>query len=144
MRTTAMLIRGSGSLNGIASQVSFPSMSISRMTHCRIRRRLVDDALEQLGFDRAIGGGPYVLARLCQFRVAGIIEAGSGAARLLEPGVEIAGGHPLDDKPHPGKTVAPRICPKAGQLALPAGEDVNLRGHADPHVHLSAHSPPPR
>src|SRR5215813_14139941 len=138
MRTTAMLIRGSGSLNGIASQVSFPSMSISRMTHCRIRRRLVDDALEQLGFDRAIGGGPYVLARLCQFRVAGIIEAGSGAARLLEPGVEIAGGHRLDDKPHPGKTVAAEICRKAGILARLVGEKVEMSDHAAHRVDLTA------
>jgi hypothetical protein len=75
------------------------------MTHCRTRRRLVEDALEQLGFDRAIGGGRYVLARLCQFGVGGIVEAGSGAARLLEPSVEIAGGHRLDDEPHPGKAV---------------------------------------
>src|SRR5262249_6838147 len=138
MRTTAMLMRGSGSLNGIASQVSLPSMSTSRVTHCRTSRRLVEDALEQLGFDRAIGGGRYVLARLCQFGVAGIVEAGSGAARLLEPSVEIAGGHRLDDEPHPGKTVATEICRKAGILARLVGEKVEMSDHAPHRVDLTA------
>src|SRR5215831_10555457 len=69
IRTTAMLMRGSGSLNGIASQVSFPSMSISRVTHCRARRRLVEDALEQLRFHRAIGCRRYGFARLGQLGV---------------------------------------------------------------------------
>src|SRR5690349_1904834 len=117
-----MLMRGSGSLNGIASQVSFPSMSTSRVTRCRIRgsrtrRRLVEDALEHLGFHRAIDAGRYVLARLCEFGVAGIVEAGSGAARLREPSVEIARRHRLGDEPHVGKTVAAEHCRKAGILA---------------------------
>src|SRR5262249_11724563 len=104
--TTAPLSSGSGSLNGIASQVSPPSMSTSPVTHCRPRRRLVEDALEQLGFDRAIGGGRHGLARLCQLGVAGIVESGSGAAHLFEPNIEIAGRHRLDDEAHLGKAVA--------------------------------------
>src|SRR5262249_30007525 len=95
IRTTAMLVIGSGSLKGIASQVSLPSMSTSRVTHCRTRCRLVEDALEQLRFHRAIGCGRYVLARLCQFGVAGLVEARSGAAHLFEPRIEIAGWHRL-------------------------------------------------
>src|SRR5689334_20312106 len=143
MRTTAMLMRGSGSLNGIAAQVSFPSMSTSYVTHCRIRRsrtlrRLVEDALEQLGLDRAIGCGRYVLARLCQFGVAGIVEAGSGAARLRDPGVEISSGHRLDDEPHPRKTVAAEICRKAGKLARVVREKVEMRNHAAHRVDLAA------
>src|SRR5215472_4589654 len=111
IRTTAMLMRGSGSLNGIASQLSFPSMSISRVMHRRIRRSrtrrcLVEDALEQLRVHRVIGCRRYGLARLCQLGVAGIVEPGSAAARLREPGVEIAGRHRLGDEPHVGKTVA--------------------------------------
>src|SRR4029077_18915722 len=97
MRITAMLMRGSGSLNGIAAQVSFPSMSTSRLIRWRTpgaatsrvpgTRRLVEDALEQLRVYRAIGCSRYVLARLCQFGVAGIVEAGSAAARLREPSI---------------------------------------------------------
>src|SRR5262252_8145951 len=138
MRTTAMLMRGSGSLNGMASQVSFPSMSTSRVTHCRARSRLVEDALEQLGFDRAIGGGRYVLARLCQFGIAGIVEAGSGAAHLFEPRIEIAGWHRLGDEPHVGKTVAAEHCRKAGILAGLVGEKVKMSDHAAHRVDLTA------
>src|SRR6516225_1345620 len=149
IRTTAMLMIGSGSLNGIASQLSLPSMSASRVTHYwRIRpadtrvsgarRCLAEDALEQLGFHRAIGCGRHVLARLCQLSVAGIVEAGSGAARLLEPSVEIAVGHRLDDEPHPGKTVAAEICRKARILARLVGEEMEVRGHAAHRVDLAA------
>src|SRR5262249_38008431 len=109
MRTTAMLMRGSGSLNGIASQLSLPSMSTSSLTlwwtpcapdsHISgAGRRLVEDALKQLRIHRAIGCGRYGLARLGQLCVTGIVEAGSGAARLCEPGVEIAGRHRLGDE----------------------------------------------
>src|SRR6516164_6022807 len=141
--TTAPLSSGSGSLKGIAAQVSLPSMSTSRVMHWRIcgsrtRRRLVEDALEQLGFDRAIGCGRYVLARLCQFGVAGIVEAGSGAARLLEPGIEIASGHRLDDEPHPGKTVAAEICRKTRIFARVVSEKVEMRDHAAHRVDLAA------
>src|SRR5215831_18028524 len=101
MRTTAMLMIGSGSLNGIASQLSLPSMSASRVTHCRTRRRLVEDALEQPGLHRAIGCGRHVFARFCQLGVTDIVEGGSGAARLIEPRVEIGGRHRSDDEPHP-------------------------------------------
>src|SRR6516165_2972762 len=111
MRTTAMLMRGSGSLNGIASQLSLPSMSTSSLTRwwtpcvpdsrvSRAGRRLVEDALEQLWVHRAIGRGRYGLARLGQLSVTGIIESRPGAARLLEPSVEIAGRHRLGDEPH--------------------------------------------
>src|SRR5215467_10506965 len=117
MRTTAMLMRGSGSLNGIASQVSLPSMSTSRLMQRRTRgpadarlsgtrHRPVDDALEQLRLHRAIGCRRHGLARLCQLGVAGIVEGGSGAAHLLDPGVEIAGRHRLDGEPHLGKALA--------------------------------------
>jgi hypothetical protein len=40
--------------------------------------------------DRDRGRGRHCLARLCQFGVAGIVEGRSGAARLLEPSIEIA------------------------------------------------------
>src|SRR5262245_403035 len=123
--TTAPLSSGSGSSKGIADQVSLPNMSTSRLTHWRMRGswtpcRLVEDALEQLRFHRAIGRGRHVSARLCQFRVAGRVEAGSGAARLLEPSIEIVGGHRLGDEPHPGKAVPAEICRKAGILARSA------------------------
>jgi len=70
------------------------------------RLRLLDDALEQLRIHRAIGGGRHRLARLCQLGVAGIVEGGSRAARLLEPSVEIAGRTDLatnriSEKPSP-------------------------------------------
>src|SRR6516165_9040400 len=136
MPTTAPLSSGSGSLNGIAAQVSFPSISSSHAM-CRssssvdtrvsgARRRLVEDALEHLRFDRAIGCGRYVSARFCQFGVASIVEAGSAAAHLFEPGVEIAGWYRLDDETHPGKTVAAEHCRKAGKLARMVGEKVEM------------------
>src|SRR5262245_58481924 len=99
MRTTAMLMRGSGSLNGIAAQVSFPSMSTSGLSGWRTPgpterrasgtcRRLVQDALEQFWCHRAIGCGRYGFARLGQLGIAGIVESRPGAARLLDPSVE--------------------------------------------------------
>src|SRR5215831_20142796 len=149
MRTTAMLTRGSGSLNGIASQLSLPSMSTSSLTRwwtrgapdSRVsgtRHRLVEDALEQLRVHGAIGCGRHGLARLCQLGVAGIVEAGSGAARLLEPGVEIAGRHRLDYKPHVRKAVAAEHCRKAGILARLVGKKVEMRDHAAHRVDLTA------
>src|SRR6516164_2197848 len=149
MRTTAMLMRGSGSLNGIASQLSLPSMSTSSLTQwwtpgpaarraSGTRRRLVQDALEQLRVHRVIGRGRYGLARLCQLGVAGIVEPGSGAARLREPGVEIAGGHRLGDEPHVGKTVAAEHGRKPGILARLVGEKVEMRDHAAHRIDLTA------
>src|SRR6476659_5631366 len=121
MTTTAPLTSGSGSLSGIAAQVSFPSMSTSGLTwRARLsgtRHRLIDDAFEQLRLDRTIGRGWHGLARLCQFGVAGCVEGGPGAEHLRKPGIEIAGGHRLHDEPHPGKAVAAEICRKAGKLA---------------------------
>src|SRR5690349_9377620 len=141
MRTTAMLMRGSGSLNGIAAQVSFPNILTSCLKRrrtpgpadsrlSRARRCLVEDALEQLGLGRAIGCGRHGLARLCKLGVAGLVQDGSGAARLREPGVEIAGRHRLDDEPHIGKAVAAVVCGKAGKLARVVGEKVEMRNHA--------------
>src|SRR5215469_1380582 len=101
MPTTAPLSSGSGSLNGIAAQLSFPSMSTSRLAQQRTPgrapprfsggsgSRLVDDALEQLRFDRAICRGRHGLARLRQFGIAGLVESRSSAAHLGEPRIEI-------------------------------------------------------
>src|SRR5262245_10460031 len=147
--TTAPLSSGSGSLNGIASQVSLPSMSTSRLMQRRTRgpadarlsgtrHRPVDDALEQLRLHRAIGCRRHGLARLCQLGVAGIVECRSAAAHLLDPGVEIAGRHRLDDEPHLGKAVAAEICRKAGILARLVGEKVEMSDHAAHRVDLTA------
>src|SRR6516165_3446067 len=149
MSTTAMLMRGSGSLNGIASQLSLPSMSTSSLTRwwtpcapdSRVsgaRHRLIEDALKQLRLNRAIGCWWYVLTRLCQLGVAGIVEAGSGAARLLEPSVEIAGRHRLGDESHVRKTVAAEHCRKAWIFARLVGEKVEMRDHAAHRVDLTA------
>src|SRR5215472_945651 len=148
MPTTNPLRSGSGSLNGIASQLSLPSISTSRFMQRRTPgpadarlpgppRRLLDDALEQLRFDRAIGCGRHGLTRLCQLGVAGLVEGGSGAARLLEPGIEIAGRYRLDDEPHLGKAVAAEICRNAGILAWLVREKVEVRGHAAHRVDLA-------
>src|SRR5262245_42254426 len=140
MPTSAPLSSGSGSLKGIASQVSLPSMSTSRLMQrrtrgpadarlCGTRHRPVDDALEQLRFHRAIGCRRHGLARLCQLGVAGLVEGGSGAAHLLDPSVEIAGRHRLDDEPHLGKAVATEIRREAGILARLVREQVEVRDH---------------
>src|SRR6516164_9599762 len=140
MPTTAPLSSGSGSLNGMASQLSLPSMSASHLAHrlCGTRHRLVDDALEQLRVHRAIGCGWHRLARLFQLGVAGIVEWGPGAARLLEPSIEIFGRHRLDDEPHLGKAVTAVICRKAGILARLVREQVEVGGHAAHRVDLAA------
>src|ERR1700693_698255 len=92
--TTAALISGSGSLNGIAAQLSLPNISTSRL-QCRwapgcagsrvviSRRCLVEDALEQVWFDRAIRRWRHGLAGLCQSGKAGVVKRGSRAAHLL-------------------------------------------------------------
>src|SRR5215813_7435062 len=133
MPTTAPLSSGSGSLNGIAAQLSFPNMSTSRLAPRRtpVRadarffgacHRLVDDALEQVRFYRAIGSRRHGLARLCQLGVASIVEGGSCAAHLLEPPIEIVGRHRLGDEPHVGKAVAAEHCRKPGIFARLVGE----------------------
>src|SRR5262249_1312324 len=130
MPTTAPLSSGSGSLKGIASQLSFPNMSTSRLTQRRTRHRLIDDAFEQLRFNLAIGCGRHGFARLRQLGVARIVEGGSAASHLLEPRVEIAGRHRPDDESHPGEAVAAEICRQAGKLARLVREQVEVRGHA--------------
>src|SRR4029077_7682406 len=106
MPTTAPLSSGSGSLNGMASQVNFPSMSTSRRaprrtpvrTDVRLsgtRDRLVNDALEQIRFYRGLGCAGPGPARGCQFAIPGSVEGGSGLTPLLEPRVEISGRHRL-------------------------------------------------
>src|SRR5512132_2184325 len=120
MATTATLISGSGSLKGITDQLSFPSISTSCLSRRRTpggadarrfgtRHGLLDDALEQLRRDRAVGRRRHGLARLCQLRVAGIVERRSGAPHPRDPGVEIAGRHRLGDEPHFGKAVTAEI-----------------------------------
>src|SRR5436190_19729682 len=95
MATTAVLSSGSGSLNGTAAQVGLPSMSPPCLLHragARLfgsRDCLIDDALKQVGLDRAIGCRRHGFARLCQCSVAGIVERRPGAAYLFDPGVEI-------------------------------------------------------
>src|ERR1700731_5359870 len=128
MTTTAALMIGSGSLNGIAAQVSLPSMSTPCLLHRRTpgragarlfgtRDRLVDDALEQVGLDRAIGRRWHGFAWFCQGGVAGIVERRPGPTHLRDPGIEIAGRHRLGDKPHLGKAIAAEICRQAGIFA---------------------------
>src|SRR5947207_3010936 len=88
MPTTAPLSSGSGSLNGTAAQLSLPSMSTSRLVHqrCRARRlrrarhRLIEDAVEEVWHDRAVGRRRHGLARLGQFGVAGVVKRSPGAA----------------------------------------------------------------
>src|SRR5262249_44382744 len=141
MPTPAPLSSGSGSLNGIAAQLSFPSMSASRLTQWRLsgtRHRLVDDALEQLRFNRAIRRGRHGLARLRQLRVASLVEGRPAASHLLQPSVEIAGRHRPDHESHLGKTVAAEICRKARILAGRVREKVEARGHAAHRVNLAA------
>src|SRR4029077_4422717 len=149
IRTTAMLMRGSGSLNGIASQLSLPSMSTSSLTRWRTpcapdsrvsgtRHRLVENVLKQLRHNRAIGCWWYVLTRLCQLGVPGIVKGGSSATHLLEPSVEIAGGHRLGDEPHVGKACAAEQCRKPGILTWPVGEQAQMRRHPAHRVDLTA------
>src|SRR4030081_567871 len=99
--TTAMVISGSGSLNGVAAQLRLPNISTSRLL-CRrtpgragsrlfgTRRCLVENALEQLRLDRAIAHWRHGLARLHQRGVAGRVEGLPNAAYLLQPRAEIA------------------------------------------------------
>src|SRR5512132_486532 len=140
MATTATLISGSGSLNGITAQLSLPSISTSRLLPWRTpgradtrlfatRYRLVDDALEQHRRDRTVGRCRHGLARLCQLRIAGIVERRPGAPHPRDPGVEIAGRHRLGDEPHLGKAVTAEICRKPGVFTRLVREQVEVGGH---------------
>src|SRR5438874_13651370 len=98
MPTTPIAYSGSGCWNGIIDQLSLPSISASCL-RCRrtpgragaqlfgIERRLVDDELEQLRVDRAIGRRRHGLARFRQFGIAGNVERRSRAAHLRDPTV---------------------------------------------------------
>src|ERR1700704_79632 len=139
--TTAMVISGSGSLNGIAAQLSLPNISTSRL-RCRrtpgsagsrlvlSRRCLVKNALEQLRLYRAIAHWRHGLARLHQRGVAGRVEGRPGAAYLLQPRAEIAVRDGLYGEAHVGKAVAAEIGRNAGIFARPVGEQVQMRCHA--------------
>src|SRR5271167_2854447 len=110
MPTTPIVYSGRGWSNGIAAQLSLPSISASRLLHrrtpgraggpLRTRHGLLDDTLEELRLHRAIGPRRHGLARFCQFGVGGIVECGPGAARRGDPAIEIAGRHRFDDEPH--------------------------------------------
>src|SRR5215467_7300231 len=118
--TTPMAYNGSGWSNGIAAQLSLPSISTSSLLRrgtpsgaggaFRPCRCPPYDAVEQIGRDRAVGGRWDGLARLRQLRVAGLVERRPGAAHLSHPGVEVASQHRLGDEPHLGKSVAAEIC----------------------------------
>src|ERR1700746_2221942 len=93
--TTPMAYSGRGWSNGMAAQVRLPSISTSYLPRRRtpgrtggpfgFPRRLLDDAVEQLGLDRAVGRRRHGYAGLCQCGVGGIVERGAGAARLRDP-----------------------------------------------------------
>ena len=113
-----------------------PSAAGARLSGTR--SRLIDDALEQLGIDRAIGRRRHGFARLRQCGIAGIVERRPRAARLCDPAVEIAGRHRLGDEPHLGEPVAAEIRRDAGILARPVRQEVEVRGHPGHRVDLAA------
>src|SRR5271165_1522348 len=126
-RTTgAMAKRGKGWSNGIAAQVKLPSISASRLPLRRtpglagvrflgIEGRLVDDAVKQLGVDRAIGRRRHRYAWLCQRGITGHVERRSRGPGLRDPAGEVSRRHRLDDKPHIGKAVAAEIRRNSGK-----------------------------
>src|ERR1700722_11842321 len=82
--TTAPLISGSGSLSGIAAKLSLPSISISRLVNrhrhgragrlLRTGHRYVEDVLEEVWRDRAVGRRRHGLARLRQVAVGNVVK----------------------------------------------------------------------
>src|SRR6185503_16991204 len=117
--TTAALMSGSGSLKGIAAQLSLPSISTPFPGHRRAparvdiylrgsRRSPVEDALEQVWGDRPISDRRSQ-ARLCQLGKAGVVERRAGAPRLPQPGVELARRHGLDHEAHVGEVAAAEV-----------------------------------
>src|SRR5215472_9897326 len=146
--TTAMLISGSGSSNGIAAQLSRPSMSASR--RCRrtpgragnslvgASRRHPDDMLEKIRRYRAIGRRRHGLARLCQLRIGRIVKRGPGAAHTPEPSIEIARRHRLRDELHVWKTVTAEHRGKTGIGARFVRQQVQMSRHAAHRVDLAA------
>src|SRR5207237_312362 len=131
-----------------AAQLTRPSVSPSRL-QCRrtprrssssnfgTRRRLIDDALEQVPLDRAKGGRWHGLAWFRQGGVPGRVER-SGAVCLCDPLIEIAGQHGVHGEAHIGKAVAAVIGRDAGILARFVGEQVEMRLHAGHRVDLAA------
>src|SRR6516225_2696211 len=98
--TTPPATSGSGSLSGIAAKLSLPSMSISRLLNrhrhgCAggllgTRYSQVEDVLEEVRHDRAVGLRRHGCARLCQFGISRVVKRRPGAARLVDPSIEIA------------------------------------------------------
>src|SRR5215471_19556614 len=146
--TTAPESSGSGSLKGIAAQVSLPSMSASCLfdrstpsrTRARVagaRLRLVDDVLEQIGADRAEGFRRYGRARLRQFGVGLRIQRRPYAAYPFDPGLEISRRHRLRDEQHVRKAIAAEHRGKAGKFARCICQQVEMCGHASHCVDLT-------
>src|SRR5579862_8449125 len=116
--TTSEVMSGIGSSNGIAASVSLPNISTSRR-RCGGRApgiagaclvgaecRLIEDALEQVRIDRAIGRRRHGTAWLCQLSVRGIVEGRSRAPHFRDPAVKVTGRDGGNDKAHIGKAVA--------------------------------------
>src|SRR5215831_4513089 len=145
--TTPMAYRGRGWSKGITDQLSFPSISSScpsprkpLLAGVRLvgaQCRLLDDALEQLGIDRAIGRWRHGLAWFRQFGIAGKVEHRPRTAHLRDPGVERIGGHRLDDEVHVREAVAAEIRRKARKLAGPIRQEVQVGGHSPHRVNLT-------
>src|SRR5689334_12200837 len=119
MSTPAPAPSGIGWSHGIASQVSFPSISVLRFRfrtnlrragfggRARSRRDLLrHDRREQARLDRAVREWTDTLARLRERRVAGAIQRGAGAPCARDPGIEFVPWNGAQHEMHGGKAVA--------------------------------------
>src|SRR5712671_6868632 len=146
--TKAAAISGIGWSNGMAAQVSLPSMLVLRPRgYARVgspglwarsrRQFLCDDLLEQLGIGCTEGERTCVHARPGQGRVAPGIEGWTGVARALDPGGELLRRHRVHVEMHVRETIAAIVARKAAEGAWCIRAQVQLRPHA---VHRVDHA----
>src|SRR5271168_2839439 len=104
--------RSIGSLNGMASQVSLPSillLHLHGLARLSRTRRGMDDALEQVLGDPAIGRNRQGLTGFGERGEAFRIERVALAARGIDPFGELVRRHRIDGEMHVGETVAAEL-----------------------------------
>src|SRR5579863_4219042 len=108
--TIAPAKSGMGWSNGMAAQVSLPSMLFPRSTVCARtdfvdwagtrRERLCDDLLEEIGSDVAIGEGRHAQTLLREVRIALLGQRRASLARRIDPCRELLGRNCFDVEVH--------------------------------------------
>src|SRR5690349_14994788 len=127
--TSAAATSGIGWSNGMASQVSLPSMLVLRPLRGTGPRRhdLQQDALEEVGIDVAIGERGHRDALLGQLGIALPVQDGTALAGLLDPGGEAVRRDHIDGEMHVGEAGAAIVARQPAIGALMVGAEMEPR-----------------